>query len=351
MSFVRCIELSCVRFEEKIYILYAEKKLFLDAFSGLKMVPMGSKPPLITVIIAAYNSAKTLRWTLLSVQAQEFQDFEVRVIGDGCTDESSAVVSSFNDPRFHWTNLPSNSGSQSKPNNQGLLEAQGTYIAYLGHDDLWFPWHLSRMLSCLEGNQADFVFSLCAYFGPEGIRHPVGPPLIGEKNLADHFTPPSSWLHRRDLIDSCGLWRCDVTKLHCPVDTDFWRWALKNNKRFYFCPVLSVLKFPSPWFKSYQRTSDYPQEPFLTSLFKTPHELHAEVLTQIALYALARQPRRRVWWKQGLVSLIEFYGRERFPFYSLFRWRFQRKRRQAWLQRGLPPSKARGVCVEDPLSE
>jgi glycosyltransferase involved in cell wall biosynthesis len=299
----------------------------------------GNEPPLITVIIAAYNSAKTLRWALLSVQAQDFQDFEVRVVGDGCTDESAAVVTSFNDPRFYWTNLPSNSRSQAKPNNQGLLEARGTYIAYLGHDDLWFPWHLSRLLSCLESNQADFVFSLCACFGPEGIRDPLGPPSVEKKNLALHFTPPSSWMHRKDLIDSCGLWRCDIENLHCNIDLEFWQRALKHKKRLHFCPTLAVLKFPSPWWNSYQLTSQHPQEPFLTPLFTTPHDLHIQVLTQIALYSLARQAKKpKPWWKQGLLFFIELYGRDRFPLFHLLRWRFQKQRRQARLLRGLPNS-------------
>ena len=297
---------------------------------------MSSKSPLVTVIVAAYNSAKTLGWTLRSIQRQQLQDFEVRVIGDGCTDESETVVASLKDARFHWTNLPSNSGSQSTPNNRGLVDAQGSYVAYLGHDDLWFPWHLSRMVCSLETNQADFVFSLCACFGPEGIRNPLGPPLIVENNLADHFTPPSSWLHRKDLIDDCGFWRCDVTKLDRQIDCEFWGRALKHKKKFHFCPELTVLKFPSPWFKSYQITKDYPQETFLPQLFNRPDELHTEVLKQIALYALAHLPRRRAWWKHGLLSLIELYGAGRFPFYQLLRWRFQRKRRQAWLQRGLP---------------
>jgi glycosyltransferase involved in cell wall biosynthesis len=295
-----------------------------------------TKKPLITVIIAAYNSAKTLRWTLLSILAQEVQDFEVRVIGDACTDESASVVASFNDPRFHWINLPSNSGSQSKPNNQGLLEAQGTYVAYLGHDDLWFPWHLSSLLSSLESSNADFVFSLCACYGPEGIRDPLGPPSHLAKDLTTHFTPPSSWLHRRDLIETCGLWRCDVEKLHCQIDAEFWKRALKHNKKLHFCPTLSVLKFPSPWWNSYKLTSHFPQEPFLTSLFETPKELQAQVLTEIALYSLSRQTKKpKAWWKQVLLFFIDLYGRDRFPVFQLFRWRFQRQRRHARLLRGL----------------
>jgi len=59
-------------------------------------------PPLVSVLIATYNKAVTLRFALESVKWQTFQDFEVWVIGDCCTDNSAQVVESFNDPRLHW---------------------------------------------------------------------------------------------------------------------------------------------------------------------------------------------------------------------------------------------------------
>lgn len=300
------------------------------------MVQAGKNPPLITVIIATYNSAKTLRWALQSIQQQEFQNFEVRIIGDACTDTSEAVIAAFCDPRFYWKNLPRNIGTQSGPNNQGLVDAQGKYIAYLGHDDLWFPWHLSRLIACLEENKADFVFSYCALFSPTGIQNPMGPPLAGKKTFDDHFTPPSSWLHRKDLIDRCGLWRCDVEKLSQPVDVEFWQRVFQCKKIFHFCPAFSVLKFPSPWWNSYRLTQNYPQEPFLTPLFQTPRELHAQILTDIAIH-LNRQIRKRKLCKHWLFQLIQLYGKERFPLFNFLRWRYQKKRRKANLQRGLIP--------------
>ncbi len=302
-----------------------------------KKIDTNAASPLITVIIATYNSATTLRWTLLSVQKQQFQNFEVRIIGDGCSDDSADVVASFNDPRFHWTNLSCNSGSQSAPNNEGLLQAKGSFIAYLGHDDLWFPWHLSSLLESLEKTKADFVFSLCACLGPKGICNPLGPPLIEEKNLMNHFTPPSSWLHRKNLIHLCGPWRTDIEKIQHPVDVDFWKKALQHKQRFHFCPCLTVLKFPSPWWKSYQLKENHPQEPFLEPLFNKPQELQIQVLTQIAVDSLPYDVRKtKPLWKKGLLFLMEFYGRNRFPLSLLLLSRFQKRRRKTWLERGLP---------------
>ena len=96
----------------------------------------GKPSPLVSVLIATYNKASTLRFAIESVLWQTQQDFEVWVIGDNCTDDSVQLVRSFNDSRFNWINLPENSGYQSVPHNEGLRRARGKYIAYLNHDDI-----------------------------------------------------------------------------------------------------------------------------------------------------------------------------------------------------------------------
>ena len=95
--------------------------------------------PSVSVITATYNWSSVLRYAIQSVLWQSLQDFEMLIIGDGCTDDSAEVVASFHDERLLWHNLPHNSGSQSVPNNLGLEMARAPFVAYLGHDDLWSP--------------------------------------------------------------------------------------------------------------------------------------------------------------------------------------------------------------------
>ena len=111
---------------------------------------MTEKSPIVTVIIPTYNSSGTLRLSLETVLQQDFTDYEIWVIGDNCSDDSEAVVMSFRDKRVQWINLSVNSGTPSVPRNEGLRRARGRFIAYLGHDDLWFPWHLSQLVDCIE---------------------------------------------------------------------------------------------------------------------------------------------------------------------------------------------------------
>ena len=62
----------------------------------------GLRAPRVNVIIATYNYSAALRCAIQSVLAQRFTDFELLVIGDGCTDDSAEVAASFKDPRVRW---------------------------------------------------------------------------------------------------------------------------------------------------------------------------------------------------------------------------------------------------------
>jgi len=119
----------------------------------------------VSVIIPTYNWSSVLRYAIQSVLNQIYQDFEILVIGDCCTDDSEEVVKSFNDCQIRWHNLPENTGNQSIPNNKGIELSAGKYIAYLGHDDLWHPNHLSYLVPAME--DADLAHTITEAIGPK----------------------------------------------------------------------------------------------------------------------------------------------------------------------------------------
>ena len=107
--------------------------------------------PRVTVVIATYNRSEVLPFSVASVLDQTLGDFELMVVGDGCTDDSEQIVGAIDDPRVTWLNLPANTGHQSGPNNAAIRRSDSELIAYLGHDDLWFPHHLDTLVGALEG--------------------------------------------------------------------------------------------------------------------------------------------------------------------------------------------------------
>lgn len=196
-----------------------------------------SEQPTVTVVIATYNKSRALYHALESVLWQTFADFEVWIVGDACTDDSEAVVDSFGDNRLHWYNLPSNSGYQSVPNNEGLRRARGKYIAYLNHDDLWLPRHLEVLVQRLDTQRADFGFSILKWF--KG-----GEQIVDIPDYPHASRPPeaSATMHRRDLVDEIGFWKAPAETTALPR-VEYFRRAQITGKRFLLVPYLTTLKF------------------------------------------------------------------------------------------------------------
>ncbi len=213
--------------------------------------------PLVSIIIATYNWSSVLRLAIHSVLWQTEQDFEILVVGDGCTDDSEAVVRSFGDARVHWHNLPRNFGHQTAPNNAGLRLARGRYVAYLGHDDIWHPGHLRTLVAAIGRGKADFASSLVQMIGPKGSNYrevagiyPEGG-YTGAKGL-----PVSGVLHRRDVVSRIGEWRDYRTVWRNP-DVDFVYRGVEAGMKFVSTGELTVFKFNSAL-----RKNCYLEKPF-----------------------------------------------------------------------------------------
>jgi glycosyltransferase involved in cell wall biosynthesis len=194
-------------------------------------------------VIATYNWSEVLRWAIRSVRAQSYPRWELIVVGDRCTDDSEAVVESFGDPRIRWHNRERNAGSQSLPNNDGIAMARGELIAYLGHDDLWTPDHLTRLVAAQRRADADVSFSLSEVIGPpgSGMRNISGFKPAG---YSGGHLPPSSVLHRRALVERIGEWR-DYREIEQPPDTEFLERALSAGASFACSWALTAFKLPS----------------------------------------------------------------------------------------------------------
>jgi glycosyltransferase involved in cell wall biosynthesis len=95
---------------------------------------------LFSVIIPTYNRASLIAETLDSVFAQTFSDYEVIVVDDGSTDDTTQVLEAYVD-RVRLLRQATNKGPGAA-RNLGAAAAQGRYLAFLDSDDLWFPWTL-----------------------------------------------------------------------------------------------------------------------------------------------------------------------------------------------------------------
>ena len=101
----------------------------------------------VSVIMPTYNRVMEIKESIQSVLDQSFEDFELVIINDGGTDAVKEVVDSFGSEKIKYYKLKQNKGLAGALN-EGILRAEGKYIAYLDDDDVYYPNHLSTLVGC-----------------------------------------------------------------------------------------------------------------------------------------------------------------------------------------------------------
>lgn len=105
------------------------------------------RTPLCSVIIPTYNRGPLIRPTLDSVLAQRETDFEVVVVDDGSTDETTEILAGY---ASRVTVISQQNAGPGAARNRGAAEARGDFLAFLDSDDLWFPWTLKTIRRAIE---------------------------------------------------------------------------------------------------------------------------------------------------------------------------------------------------------
>lgn len=81
-----------------------------------------------------YNKEACISKTIFSVLNQDYENFEVIVVDDGSTDNSSDIVRSIQDSRLHY--FSKNNGGVSSARNFGVKKSSADWIVFLDADDM-----------------------------------------------------------------------------------------------------------------------------------------------------------------------------------------------------------------------
>ena len=197
--------------------------------------------PTISVVMATFNRSNLLQFSIGSLLKNCFQDWELIVVGDCCTDDTEQVVAAFNDSRIQFINLDKNVGEQSGPNNIGMSLAKGKYIAFLNHDDMWCSNHLQSSMELLEKSDADLVFSQ-ALWVPFDAPLSLSGATVGQAQAYQPWmiVPATLWLFKKSLIDKAGEWRCSKD-LHSIPSQDWLYRAHQSRAKILANPIVTAV--------------------------------------------------------------------------------------------------------------
>jgi glycosyltransferase involved in cell wall biosynthesis len=157
--------------------------------------------PKVTVAMPTYNRSGLLSAALASALAQDYDDFGVMVLDNASTDDTEAVVQSFDDPRVTYVRNDTNMGCTGNLNRAIELNTS-PYLNILMDDDLLLPGFLSESVKMLDEHQeASFSFTAAKYVNVDRVplagRHSRDVPagvIDGLDYLELHLNVRECWI-------------------------------------------------------------------------------------------------------------------------------------------------------------
>ena len=107
--------------------------------------------PNVSIIIPTYNAEAFLAETIESVLNQTYADFELIIVDDYSSDQTSNIVRGFDDPRINFIQHEKNLGADVA-RHTGLQASSGEIITFWDHDDLFHPENLQTHVAYLDGH-------------------------------------------------------------------------------------------------------------------------------------------------------------------------------------------------------
>ena len=197
-------------------------------------------PPLVSVIVAAYNVEDYIGQCLESLIHQALADVEIIVVDDVSTDGTARILAHFAQchPNLRLIRHDRNRGL-SAVRNTGMESAQGKYLAFIDGDDWADPNMLAALVRKAETAQAEVVMADFRIFDTQTIRFGTFHERVTRSRHEDLVLNPTQepWLFRTHN----GAWR--KLYLRSFVENEglcFLEGNIYEDVRFHFAAMLSA---------------------------------------------------------------------------------------------------------------
>lgn len=181
---------------------------------------------LVSVILCFYNEEEFLSEAVSSVIAQDYVNWELILVDDGSSDESTAIAKDFVrsfPTKIRYFHHPGHCNEGlSASRNLGIEKSRGQYVAFIDADDIWHADKVSYQVNifnqhpevtvAIEGSL--YWYSWASQDKPDmlvpvGVREGVySPPqlMLNLYPLGKGSAPcPSGIMVKRDVLDRCDF--------------------------------------------------------------------------------------------------------------------------------------------------
>ena len=146
----------------------------------------------VSVIMPYYKKEAYIYESVESILNQTFKEFEIIIIDDELTINSSKVLEKIEklDPKIKIIRNQKNEGAGESRNN-AINICRGEYIAFCDCDDLWNSQKLEKQLNFMRDHSVEFSFTSYQ--------------IIDNKNLVIEYRKAKDNLNFKELRNSCDI--------------------------------------------------------------------------------------------------------------------------------------------------
>lgn len=166
--------------------------------------------PALSVVMPVWNGANYIKEAIDSILAQTFQNFEFLIVDDGSTDETIAIIQSYQDPRIRL--IQQEHEGIVVALNRGIAESRATWIARMDADDIAMPDRFNKQLQALiKHPDAVMCYTNFKLFYQDGKILQIPYFRSSFQTLMIQlcsFCPIAhdSVIYRKDIVEQCGAY-------------------------------------------------------------------------------------------------------------------------------------------------
>lgn len=197
--------------------------------------------PFFSIILPVFNGERFIQETIESILQQSFTAWELIVIDDGSTDNTSNILNNYYklDNRIKLLHQPNK--KQPAARNAGIKIAKGKWIAFIDADDLWLPAKLELQYQCIHKNgELDVIFTdgytkyhdkrIKFYYHYKITTGFFQGTDLYKEMLFDNYIPILSAVIKRSWVSRIGMQDETVAGVE---DHDYWLRLCRAGANFY----------------------------------------------------------------------------------------------------------------------
>jgi glycosyltransferase involved in cell wall biosynthesis len=249
---VTCIKKIASKLSAKIpqkqlsYFDFEQEKKFLSCIYNYDLFNCSDIDRIkVSIVLPVYNRAKLVSKAINSVLKQTHSNWELFIVDDGSTDETSIILDEFkSDLRIsiqHTNHL-----GVSSARNVGLNLSTGNFIFYIDSDNVWSKNYLRTMIIFLTVANLDCAYSGLVLTESNFVVGYRGEPFKWQYCLEGNYVDLNVFCHQRSLYEKYGGFNTNLRRM---VDWDLILRYTKQSKISY-APFIGALY-------SNDKSSDY----------------------------------------------------------------------------------------------